>query len=669
VEFTDLGEVTIERVEQQFRLLLANGDIEEDETVLHEQLNQLQEETYRAIYGFSSLDLMQLHQMKQTELSDLLFSVSLTGSTAVYELERQLARKLDALFKPTGRRPLINEQITKVNQLEKEMLRTKGEALSYKQKIREQIEIETVLEELNEDMKRLEASFVIKEKTLQFLPQIRDYRQIEKKRALYREKELTFPEQGIERYELLKQQLIPIKAAIKSIEQTIEQYKKALIQKRNELFLPERYQQMKGLLEQRPELEHNEQKRADLAKKIEALSLEINAGLKRLHVREEDVLSFQPPFHAEATWKQLKNESSKLQHESEGIEEEAQLIEQKRQRLHQEEDKVSRQFIGYEQLQQMQAEALNRGEDAQEYTSVKTLHDWEVKRKNQSQKLLYVTSFIMLLFFSLYFIQADSFYLAFATASLIIGLIQVYMLRKMQAQEKVLIKKLQAMAPRSDSNELSHRKVKEEEELAHELTSLKNALKDLRIEQLQWEEKNNHFALREHKWVSAVELEREKLPLLAKVELDFWPELLQHTEKINADRSMREELMNELHTIEADIAQFESDLEKVGSYVLSDEADFTIKHLQKVVKEQESLGEQISQYEQLTKEEENRLSLLMEEKKVIETQIDSLFQMTKVRDEEQFYQVARQVEEKNDLETRATELRNQLEAIFSTATL
>src|SRR5699024_1413579 len=50
--------------------------------------------------------------------------------------------------------------------------------------------------------------------------------------------------------------------------------------------------------------------------------------------------------------------------------------------------------------------------------------------------------------------------------------------------------------------------------------------------------------------------------------------------------------------------------------------------------------------------------------KVLETQIDSLFQMTKVRDEEQFYQVARQVEEKNDLETRATELRNQLEAIF-----
>src|SRR5690625_2786106 len=83
MHFPQLGEVTVERVEQQFRLFLPDGKIEEDELVLQAQLNDLQRDTYRAIYGFSSLDLMQLHQMKQTELSDLLFSVSLTGSTAI----------------------------------------------------------------------------------------------------------------------------------------------------------------------------------------------------------------------------------------------------------------------------------------------------------------------------------------------------------------------------------------------------------------------------------------------------------------------------------------------------------------------------------------------------------------------------------------------------------
>src|SRR5699024_3834356 len=201
-----------------------NGETSEKEETLHEQLNQLQEETYRAIYGFSSLDLMQLHQMKQTELSDLLFSVSLTGSTAVYELERKFTRKLDELFKPSGRRPQINAQITKVNELEKEMLRTKKEALSYRQKVNEQLELEDELEKLDNNLKQVNESFTIKEKTLQFLPQLRSYKQVQDKLATFNQKEVKFPENGIERYELLKQQLIPIKAAHKNVQKTIIQY-------------------------------------------------------------------------------------------------------------------------------------------------------------------------------------------------------------------------------------------------------------------------------------------------------------------------------------------------------------------------------------------------------------------------------------------------------------
>src|SRR5699024_4574731 len=430
IQFPNVGEVTIERVENQFRLLLPNGEIEKNESVLVDYLNDLQEETYRAIYGFSSLDLVQFHTIKQAELSDLLFSVSLTGSTGIYEMERKLTRELDELFKKTGRRPIINEQITKVNKIEKEVHRTKQEVLTYRDKIDERDTQQKKLQEINNLIEKNNHTHTLQEKTLQFLPQIRTYKQVKNQLATLSQLNLTFPENGIDRYEQLKQQLVPITAEINNVQQTIRQYDQTMIDKRTKLLLPERYDQMVSLVEQSSDIKNKETFLSGLTKQIIELNTKINEYVNRLHMTEKDVSAFQAPFHATTTWKQLIDESNYLQNESERIEEEAEIIDKKRQKIVQRKQQVKSSFVGMDRLQEMRNDVNESEQQSKQYSSISTLHAWEKDRKKQSVTILYIISFIALIFFIISFVQKSAPFLTFGSACLVMVGIQFYYVRK-----------------------------------------------------------------------------------------------------------------------------------------------------------------------------------------------------------------------------------------------
>src|SRR5699024_2689729 len=88
--------LTIQRKEDECTCLLADGSTE-DEAWWKEQLSGLTRDVYTSIYAFSAIDLSHIQTMKAKDLSDVLFSVGLTGSTAIYEVEKKLSTKLDHL--------------------------------------------------------------------------------------------------------------------------------------------------------------------------------------------------------------------------------------------------------------------------------------------------------------------------------------------------------------------------------------------------------------------------------------------------------------------------------------------------------------------------------------------------------------------------------------------
>src|SRR5699024_5869347 len=109
------GTMTIHRKEDECTYLLENGSTE-DESWWKEQLSGLTKDVYTSIYAFSASDLSHIQTMKAKDLSDVLFSVGLTGSTAIYEVEKRLSTKLDNLYRKRGQKPLLNKQINETAQ-------------------------------------------------------------------------------------------------------------------------------------------------------------------------------------------------------------------------------------------------------------------------------------------------------------------------------------------------------------------------------------------------------------------------------------------------------------------------------------------------------------------------------------------------------------------------
>jgi len=116
------GEFTIERTAHEFACYLQNGDIK-DEAWLHEALHGLTRETYESIYSFSALDLSEIQQMKVQQLNQVLFSVGLTGSTNIYQMEKDLDTQIGQLYKVKGWKSQLNEQLKTVQKKHEQLLK------------------------------------------------------------------------------------------------------------------------------------------------------------------------------------------------------------------------------------------------------------------------------------------------------------------------------------------------------------------------------------------------------------------------------------------------------------------------------------------------------------------------------------------------------------------
>src|SRR5690625_167563 len=96
-----IGTFIIERVEDNVTCLLPDGE-QQDETWLDNYMKNVTRETYTNIYAFSAVELEEIRQMGENQLSDVLFSIGLTGATNIYSIEKRLDTTIGNLFKKTG---------------------------------------------------------------------------------------------------------------------------------------------------------------------------------------------------------------------------------------------------------------------------------------------------------------------------------------------------------------------------------------------------------------------------------------------------------------------------------------------------------------------------------------------------------------------------------------
>lgn len=222
----EAGRVVIERVKGK-----AAGDVSvalEDGTIggeelLFQLLKNIDKGLFQAIFSFNIHGLQNIHHMKGDELSKFLFSTGTLGTERLAKTETELQKELENYFKPSGKKPLINEKLKVIHELNSEL---KKAALKNQQYVK----LVSAKESLQREIKQTNDSLHGLQDKLEKLKEWKKINSLVKedkwiKTELQMMEEISFPTNGIDRLERLNQFILPYNGQISSLAERINQIK------------------------------------------------------------------------------------------------------------------------------------------------------------------------------------------------------------------------------------------------------------------------------------------------------------------------------------------------------------------------------------------------------------------------------------------------------------
>ncbi len=222
---TKHGEITIERIRGRaagdVTVTFANGTVGSDE-LLNELLNGMDRRMYQSIFSFNIHGIQDVGRMKGEDISKYLLAAGTFGTDTLMNVEQHLQKEQDALFKPNGRKPELNQLLDQLKQKDGELKKGKKQNESY-----------TLLKQqawqLQQEIERLQGQIHNYQENIQSLNQlIQDWplyqERIQIKQRLQEIGEITFPMDGLSRLEHLEDQL----RSVTSYLNTIQERKKVL---------------------------------------------------------------------------------------------------------------------------------------------------------------------------------------------------------------------------------------------------------------------------------------------------------------------------------------------------------------------------------------------------------------------------------------------------------
>ncbi|EAE1328665.1 hypothetical protein ARW15_02300 [Listeria monocytogenes] len=205
LEDTSFGKVIIERLKGKatgdVRIYYGDGQTAGEEK-LPEIIGEIDRNTYEAIFSFDIHGLQNIHQWKKKEFERYLLATGTTGSDALLKTAETLQKKLDSLYKPSGRNPVINQQLKRVKEAQQAFQNAKKQNAQYEELINEKEQATARQAELQieKTTKRVELD------TLETLGDLwtlyQEWKALSNKAS--QKKEATFPPDGIIRLEHLQ---------------------------------------------------------------------------------------------------------------------------------------------------------------------------------------------------------------------------------------------------------------------------------------------------------------------------------------------------------------------------------------------------------------------------------------------------------------------------------
>ena len=523
------GEFTIERFDEVRNgqaLCYTSDGKEHTEKWLKECLHGMTYETYQSVFSFSAMDLSDIQTMSEADLGDVLLSIGLTGSKNILSIEKELDNQMGNLFKPFGKKPVMNQQLETLDQLLQLLANHKNDVDIYRSKKMHIDYLCERMESLQEQYAKEEKACRLLEKNNQALPMIEEYRYIDEQLDQYPDP-LPFPEDGLKRLKQLDDKILPLKSELTVLKDNLKSYNEKQRALKQQLYNESVYIQMETLFSTKQTYMANQRDLQLLRETIEKGQLQLQAELEQLEVglTMEAMGDMSFPFHLERRWNELKQISEQLHLEREQLEDELFLLKEKKDSLTADEKNLKKSIPDKASIISLsdKIETYHRQNDIhrQSDNSEDNKSMWQQiakKRKRQSKIILTTSVILTILFaaFAMFENTSDTFFIV-SFFILIAGLGQwIGQNRSVKSLSPLFADKKQTPVVSITKEEKEHaaQKLLDIQEKQQALHTLSNNKKTLEIQMLQCEEKELGLQAKESRYMNQLEEQYRLYPFL-----------------------------------------------------------------------------------------------------------------------------------------------------------
>ncbi|MEK5522264.1 ATP-binding protein [Heyndrickxia sp. FSL W8-0423] len=252
---TKSGDIWVERVKGKavgdVTVRLSDGT-QGGEELLKDLLKHMDKALYKSIFSFNIHGIQGVSQLKGEDIGTYLIAAGTIGTDAIVKSEQQLQKELDRLFKPSGRKPELNEMLQTLKDQEKELKKSMQYNQTYEKL---QLDNQNLVQDINELQEKVAASQL----EIQKLEQLKQDWVLLKERkeilqSLNNIGEVTFPIDGLKRMEKLEDQLQVAANQLYVLDVRKSEYEKELTQVLPNKLIAEHEENIQLLIEKWPQI-------------------------------------------------------------------------------------------------------------------------------------------------------------------------------------------------------------------------------------------------------------------------------------------------------------------------------------------------------------------------------------------------------------------------------
>ncbi|MBU8566895.1 AAA family ATPase [Virgibacillus pantothenticus] len=682
------GRLTISQGEETFMIerlhnvrngeaLIYTSDGEQKgEAWLKEQLKGMTLATYQSVFSFSAKDLLKITEMQADDLGEVILGVGLTGAKNLYAVEKQLEQQLGVLFKPSGKKPLMNQRLTKLQDIQAQANDWKRLEATYQEKQAQVKGLEQAIEHLKKNIQELHEQRLYVDKQKHALPIIQAYHTVEKQLEQI-PKEITFPEAGVERWERLKEKLLPLKSEIAVLQANQTRYRSE-IKGLTEALLPvDLYYEGKLVMEEKPRYEQLTEQAEAISQSLQKQEQQFvhSCNELQLPIDRSEIDQLQLSVFTEKNWKKIKEDLDQLDVKQLQLQLDKKQQAKQRSKLMEEKQAIQERITSEQQLhdwkQQLQHSAQIFTPSSIEQQSTNQ-SNWkkQQQRKRKQTRLIFSVLIIAAMLLAGIGIGMD-----YTALLLLAPLVAIGAVFQWNWQEQSIKEMDRLFMQPTNGSYLSDTERKRVEQLVEQqlqlrtrLEAIDEQLKRIDVQALKWEEQQLQLTDQMRRMDERIIAEQDAYPFLTHLAPTYWPDIFHSLKQLQYINGRMKEDEETYATLMQQLAIIRSNINTFAQHEKWEWSEQTVhlqfNSIQKLLERHEAAANQCSYYQTQLAESELALHQVNQQMKPLTVEMNQLLETAHVGDEEAFYEKENQKQLQQSLLEKKAALASQLASFF-----